>query len=98
VERQSGAAAVSQLTTRPGRAALDAAAPFSATPAFHQHRDAPQTPVVDAPIQSGTSIRPHSALDVMTNYRAVVHGINLRRADHSCQTIAPARLSGRAYS
>jgi hypothetical protein len=66
VKRLSGAAAVSQLATRPGRAALDAAAPFSATPPFHQHRDAPQAPVVDAPIQSGTSIRPHSALDVMT--------------------------------
>lgn len=98
VQRQPGPAPVFQLPALPGRAALHAAAAFGATPPVHQHGDAAQPPFMNAPIQPGTSIGPHAALDVVTDFRLVVHGNNLWCTGHSCQTNALTRLSGRAHS
>jgi hypothetical protein len=88
VERQAGAPAVFQLASRTGGAPLDPAAPVGATQAapFHHDRDLPDASLGDAAIQTRPAVRANAPLDLVTNFRVLLHRTNLGPAGDSCQT------------
>lgn len=96
----SRAAAILALAARLRRPAFHPTASFRASSPLHQHGLVTSPPFRDAPIQTGTAIRPHTPLQAMTQFNRgpFVHRINLRRAADSCQTMALTRLRARAHT
>ena len=74
---------------RMGGAPLDPAAPVGAAQAapFHHHRDLADASLCDdATIQTRTAVGAHAPLDLVTNFRVLLHRTNLVPAGDSCQT------------